>query len=163
MYSTWDYAQEAADESERRYAYDFDAVLRGYMMRTFRPFPPVGRAVEVGCDERDFAALLARFYTDLAVGDVLESPLARTQERVGTIHAIQGTVESIDPPAATFDAAFLIHVLDHLDDPVTVLRRIGTRIYPICAPASFWSAPRVLNGAARALPDGFEMSDGTTL
>jgi 2-polyprenyl-3-methyl-5-hydroxy-6-metoxy-1,4-benzoquinol methylase len=130
MCTTRDYAQEAADNSERRYVYNFDAVLRRYMMRAFRPFLPVGRAVEVGCYEGDFTALLAPFYTDLTVVDVLASALARTQERVGTVHAIQGTVESIDLPAASFDAAFLIHVLEHLNDPVAVLRRIGTWLRP---------------------------------
>jgi 2-polyprenyl-3-methyl-5-hydroxy-6-metoxy-1,4-benzoquinol methylase len=130
MYDSRDYVREGADNIERRYAYNFDTVLRGYMMRAFRPFLPTGRAVEVGCYEGDFTALLAPFYMDLTVVDVLESALARTQERVGTIHAIQGTVESIDLPAASFDAAFLIHVLEHLDDPIAVLRRIGTWLRP---------------------------------
>lgn len=61
---------------------------------------------------------------------------------------IQGTVASIDLPAASFDAAFLIHVLEPLDDPVAVLRRIGTRIYPDRCASVFLACT--------------EMSDGTT-
>ncbi|SRR5579871_1439095 len=130
MSATRDYVREAADNGERRYAYDFDAVLRRYMIRAFRPFLPPGRAVEVGCYEGDFTVLLAPFYADLTVVDVLESALARTAKRVGTVRPVPGTVESIDLPAASFDAAFLIHVLEHLDDPAAVLRRIGNWLRP---------------------------------
>ena len=38
-----DYNQEHRDGA-RKYAYDFDTVLRGYMMRTLDPFLRPGRA-----------------------------------------------------------------------------------------------------------------------
>jgi len=43
-----DYNKEAHD-SDRKYAYDFDNVLRYYMMDTFRPYvkSPKGRVLEM--------------------------------------------------------------------------------------------------------------------
>ena len=42
-----DFEREAGQFGDRRYNYDFDAILRRYMMRAFDPFMPAGRALEL--------------------------------------------------------------------------------------------------------------------
>jgi len=46
-----DHNREYQDNESRRYAYDFDYVVRRYMMRTLSPFLTNGRALELGCFE----------------------------------------------------------------------------------------------------------------
>ena len=69
--------------------------------------------------------LIAQRYTDLTVVDASDELIGAARRRLGTcatfVHATFETV-ALD---GTFDAVFLVHTLEHLDDPTFVLRRIG--------------------------------------
>ena len=41
-----DYNLESRQFGDRKYNYDFDSIVRGYMMRAFDPWLPKGRALE---------------------------------------------------------------------------------------------------------------------
>ena len=120
---TRDYDAEYKD-STRKYAYAFDAVLRGYIMRTLDPFLVPGRALEMGCYKGDVTELIAERYADVTVieasGELIAAASARLGRRASFLH---GTFEAIDLPQR-YDAIFLIHTLEHLDDPVAILRRV---------------------------------------
>lgn len=120
---TRDYDSEYKD-STRKYAYRFDTVLRGYVMRTLEPFLPPGRALEMGCFTGDMTELIAERYSDLTVieasGELVATASARLGARARFVH---GTFEAVDLPER-YDAVFLVHTLEHLDDPVGVLRRV---------------------------------------
>jgi 2-polyprenyl-3-methyl-5-hydroxy-6-metoxy-1,4-benzoquinol methylase len=124
MMSSRDYNQEHRD-GERKYSYDFDTVLRGYMMRALDPFLRPGRALELGCYTGDVTELIAQRYTDLTVVEASDELIAATRRRLSTratfVHA---TFEEAKLDGR-FDAVFLMHTLEHLDDPALVLRRIG--------------------------------------
>lgn len=126
-----DYNQECKDCDGRKYAYDFDRVLRGYMVETFRPFCPAGgKALELGCYKGDYTELLAREFTDLTVVEASDELLATTRSRVGDgVRFINATFESLELPPV-YDSVFLVHTLEHIDDPVAVLRKIGTWLSP---------------------------------
>lgn len=122
--SVRDYNQEHRD-SAGKYAYDFDTVLRGYMMRTLDPFLRPGRALELGCYKGDVTELIAQRYADVTVVEASDELIAATTRRLGTrVRFVHSTFEAavLD---GTFDAVFLMHTLEHLDDPTLVLRRIG--------------------------------------
>jgi 2-polyprenyl-3-methyl-5-hydroxy-6-metoxy-1,4-benzoquinol methylase len=118
-----DYNQEHRDGA-RKYAYDFDTVLRGYMMRTLDPFLRPGRALELGCYTGDVTELIAQRYVDLTVIEASDELIATTRRRLGGrasfVHSTFETA-SLD---GKFDAIFLMHTLEHLDDPRVVLSRI---------------------------------------
>lgn len=139
---------EFQDTLERKYAYEFDHVLRGYMLRTFAPLLPKGRALELGCYKGEFTALLADRYEDLTVvegsAELIEAAKARVANRASFIHS---RFESVSP-TGLFDAVFLIHTLEHLDDPVSVLRRIGSWLSP--AGLLFVAVPNA-NAASRQI------------
>ena len=117
-----DYNQEHKDGA-RKYAYDFDTVLRRYMMRTFDPFLPAGRALELGCYKGDVTALIAERYGDITVVEASNELVGIASARLGArARFLLGTFEHIEL-TERFDAIFLIHTLEHLDDPVGVLRR----------------------------------------
>ena len=120
---TRDYDVEYKD-GPSRYAYQFDAVLRGYIMRALDPFLPSGKALEMGCYTGDVTELIAARYDDVTVveasGELVAAASARLGQRAKFMHA---TFETVTLPAR-YDAVFLIHTLEHLDDPVAVLRRV---------------------------------------
>jgi 2-polyprenyl-3-methyl-5-hydroxy-6-metoxy-1,4-benzoquinol methylase len=107
-----------------RYAYEFDSILRRYMMRTLEPFLPAGKALELGCYAGDFTELLAARYVDLTVIEAADELIAIARSRVGNrTRFLHGTFETVDV-TDRYDAIFMVHTLEHLDDPVLVLRRV---------------------------------------
>ena len=118
-----DYNAEYKDGA-RKYAYQFDSLLRHYMMRTLDPFLPGGKALEMGCYLGDVTEMLAARYRDLTVIEASDQLVSAARARVGErARFLQGTFETISM-SETYDAVFLMHTLEHLDDPVFVLRRI---------------------------------------
>jgi 2-polyprenyl-3-methyl-5-hydroxy-6-metoxy-1,4-benzoquinol methylase len=121
-----DYDAEFKDKpAERQYAYQFDAVLRRYVMRSLDPFMPPGKALEMGCYTGDVTEMIAERYVDLTVIEASEELVAAARARLGRRAAfVHGTFETVDL-SERYDAVFLIHTLEHLDDPVLVLRRVN--------------------------------------
>ena len=124
MVAPRDYNAEYRDGA-RKYAYRFDTVLRRYIMRTLDPFLPPGRALEMGCYTGEMTELIAARYADLTVIEASEELVAVADARLaGRARFVRGTFETVDI-ADRYDAIFLIHTLEHLDDPVAVLRRVN--------------------------------------
>ena len=105
------------------YAYTFDVVLRRYILRALDPFLPDGRALELGCYTGEMTELIAARYADLTVVEASDELLTAARARLGSRASfVCGTVETVDLPGP-YDAIFLVHTLEHLDDPIAVLRR----------------------------------------
>ncbi len=124
-----DYDAEAQQFGDRKYEYDFDAIVRRYMMRAFEPFLPDGRALELGCYHGDSTEWLTSRYTDLSVIEASSLALETARARFPRVRFFCSTFEESDL-AEEFDAIFLINTLEHLDDPVLVLRRIRRWLSP---------------------------------
>jgi len=119
-----DYNAEYKD-SARKYAYRFDAVLRRYIMRTLDPFLPAGRALEMGCYTGDMTELIADRYDEVTVVEASEELIVTARSRLGhRAGFVHGTFETVEL-ATRYDAIFLVHTLEHLDDPVAVLQRVN--------------------------------------
>lgn len=125
-----EYNEELKDNDERKYAYDFDVVLRRFMMRSFAPFMAPGRGLELGCYQGDMTAMIFESYPDLTVIDAAEDALSRARERVGpSVRFVHSKFEDYRPTAG-YEAIFLVHTLEHADDPVALLKRIGEWLSP---------------------------------
>ena len=125
-----DHNDEYQDNQARKYAYDFDAVIRGYMMRTFAPFFPQGKALEIGCYDGASTSLFAERYDDLSVLEAADELIALARTRVRpAVKFIHGTIETAEFDAI-YDAIFLVHTLEHIDDAVTSLSRIERWLAP---------------------------------
>ncbi|MBB2962562.1 bifunctional 2-polyprenyl-6-hydroxyphenol methylase/3-demethylubiquinol 3-O-methyltransferase UbiG [Methylobacterium sp. R2-1] len=121
-----DFDRETQDVEGHRYAYDFDLdVMHKYMVRAFEPFFRPGRLLELGSFRGDFTRRLTPFFDDItcveASGDAIDAARGRLGESVKYVHA---TFEAVALPAR-YDTIILTHVLEHLDDPVGVLRRVN--------------------------------------
>lgn len=108
----------------RKYEYDFDGVVRRYLMKSLAPHFAAGKALELGCFTGDMTELIAAVYPDLTVVEASSELVAATSRRLGgRVKFVTSTFETAELDGR-YDAIFLVHTLEHLDDAVLVLRRI---------------------------------------
>jgi 2-polyprenyl-3-methyl-5-hydroxy-6-metoxy-1,4-benzoquinol methylase len=119
-----DLNSEYQDTDDRKYAYDFDYVLRDYMIEEFKPHLK-GKALEMGCYKGEFTKKLLENFEDVTViegsGELLEEAKNNTNGKAKFIHSYFEDAELDEK----FDSIFLMHTLEHLDDPEPVLKKIN--------------------------------------
>lgn len=84
------------------------------------------RILEVGCGLGDFL-VLARQAGARVLGLELEGPYADFAETTHELSIVRGRVEDLDTDAR-FDVIALFHVVEHLEDPVSVLAALHPRL-----------------------------------
>jgi len=120
-----DYTEEHRDLEDRKYAYDFDYRMHGWMLREFDPHIQGQSVLELGCYKGGFTARLAERFARVTVIEAAADLVEAARERVGSgPRFINARFEDADVNE-TFDAVFLTHTLEHLDNPREVLRRIS--------------------------------------
>ncbi|MFC5475986.1 class I SAM-dependent methyltransferase [Paraherbaspirillum soli] len=125
-----DHNNEYQDNTARQYAYDFDYVIRRYTMRTLSPFFAKGKALELGCFEGEATKLLVEHFDDLTVLEAADSLIEVAKKKVpASVRFIHSTIETAELEPI-YDAIFLVHTLEHLDDPVAALARIRQWLSP---------------------------------
>ena len=139
-----DYNAEMKDSLGHQYAYGFDFdVMHPYMIKSFEPFFRPGSLLELGSFKGALTRRLLAHFEDVtcveASSEALEEARALLGERVDFIHA---RFEEVQLPRR-YDNIVLTHVLEHLDDPVGLLRRIneewlapGGRLFLVCPNAN---------------------------
>jgi GNAT superfamily N-acetyltransferase/2-polyprenyl-3-methyl-5-hydroxy-6-metoxy-1,4-benzoquinol methylase len=139
-----DYDREIENAADHQYAYGFDLdVMHPFMLRSFEPFFRPGKLLELGSFKGDFTRRFLQRFDDItcveASGVAIEAARCRLGGRVKFIHS---TFEAAVLPTR-YENVVLTHVLEHLDDPVEVLRRIndewlaeGGRLFLVCPNAN---------------------------
>lgn len=139
-----DYNREIKDTADHQYAYGFDFdVMHPYMIRSFEPFFRPGSLLELGSFKGDFTRRFVPYFDDLtcveAAGDAMREAQQKLGERATFVNA---RFEDVTLPKR-YDNIVLTHVLEHLDDPVLVLKRIndewladGGRFFLVCPNAN---------------------------
>lgn len=127
--SARDLNTEFADTEDRKYAYDFDYRMHDYMLRTFRERLDGGAALELGCFEGEFSRKLAPLFDSLTVAEGSSELIAIARTKAPTARFVLTRFEDFEPETR-FDAVFLVHTLEHMDEPVELLRRIGGWLAP---------------------------------
>jgi 2-polyprenyl-3-methyl-5-hydroxy-6-metoxy-1,4-benzoquinol methylase len=139
-----DYDQEIRDNAGRRYAYGFDFdVMHPYMLKSFEPFFVGGNALELGSYQGHFTKRLLRHFPDLTCVEASDAALAEARRRLGDqVTFVHALFETANLPHR-YDHIVLTHVLEHLDDPVKILRRINDewlsdrgRLFLVCPNAN---------------------------
>jgi 2-polyprenyl-3-methyl-5-hydroxy-6-metoxy-1,4-benzoquinol methylase len=120
-----DYDAETRD-NQRRYAYGFDFdVMHPFMIRSFKPFFAPGSVLELGSFKGDFTRLLQAHFADVTCVEASEAASGEARQRLqGAVKFHNSTFESAALPRR-YDNVVMTHVLEHLDDPVSVLRRVN--------------------------------------
>lgn len=139
-----DYNEELKDAAGSRYAYGFDIdVIHPLMIRSFAPFFRTGNLLELGSSKGDLTQRLLAHFGDVtcveASGVAIDEARYKLGDRVQYVHS---TFEKVTLPER-YDNIVLTHVLEHLDDPVRVLKRVneewlaeGGRFFLVCPNAN---------------------------
>jgi SAM-dependent methyltransferase len=138
------YDRESQDTAERRYAYAFDfAVMHPFILRSFERFYAGPSVLELGSFRGDFTRRLAERFTDITCVEASPEAAAVARASLGDrARVIEGTFEDV-VLERRFDNVILVHVLEHLDDPVRVLGRVNRewlresgRLFLVCPNAN---------------------------
>lgn len=89
---------------------------------------PGERLLDVGCGNGEFLALARLSGWDVVGVDF--DPNAVTVARSRGLDVRQGSVDVLDPEKETFDGITLSHVIEHVHDPLAVLRRCHALLKP---------------------------------
>ena len=139
-----DYNRELGDTADHKYAYSFDYdVMHPFMVRSFEPFFLDGSLLELGSFKGEFTKRLMPYFSDVTCVEAASEALGSAREALGAdVDFVHSTFEDAALPRK-YDNIVLTHVLEHLDDPVLVLKRVksewladGGRFFLVCPNAN---------------------------
>ena len=121
-----DYNRESKDAVGHKYGYSFDFdVMHPFMIRSFKPFFRQGSLLELGSFEGAFTKRLLPFFQDVTCVEASDEALTKAREAIGSMATfVHSVFENVVLPK-TYDNIVLTHVLEHIDDPVLVLKRVN--------------------------------------
>jgi len=144
MINKRDYNVEITDTSDRKYAYSFDFdVMHDYMVKSFALFFNKGSLLELGSFKGDFTQRLIPYFDDVTCVEASDMAVAEAENRFGEkVLFVNSLFEKAALPKR-YDNIIMTHVLEHLDDPVLVLKRVnnewlskGGRFFLVCPNAN---------------------------
>ena len=138
-----DYNKESED-NERKYFYGFDIdVMHPYMIRSFKPFFGNGNLLELGSFKGEFTKRLVPFFNDITCVEASNEAVIVAKENLGSSVKIHNELfENVVLPTK-YDNIILTHVLEHISDPVALLKKIKDewlsdkgRLFVVCPNAN---------------------------
>jgi SAM-dependent methyltransferase len=139
-----DYNNEINDAPDHQYAYGFDFdVMHPFMIRSFEPFFIKGSLLELGSFKGDFTQRFMHHFDDVTCVEASSVAMAQAREKLGDqVHYINALFEEATLPKR-YNNIVLTHVLEHIDEPVKLLKRIndewleeGGRFFLVCPNAN---------------------------
>lgn len=121
-----DYNKELKDTKDHKYGYNFDFdVMHPYMLKSFIPFFKEGNLLELGSFKGDFTRRFLPYFKDITCVEASDEAIKIAEKELGSkINFINALFETVKLPAK-YDNVILTHVLEHLDNPVAVMKRIN--------------------------------------
>lgn len=139
-----DYNQELKDSGNHMYAYNFDYdVMHPFMIRAFKPFFNQGNLLELGSHNGNFTKRFLPYFEDITAVEASDVAIKSAIQLVGDkVKFVHARFEDAVLPTK-YDNIVLTHVLEHIDDPILVLKRIneewlseGGRLFLACPNAN---------------------------
>ena len=126
MNSNRNFNRELKDTTDHKYAYNFDFdVMHPFMIKSFIPFFKEGNVLELGSFKGDFTRRLIPFYKDITCVEASDEAIKIAKSEFGDkVKFVNAVFETVKLPVK-YDNIILTHVLEHIDDPVAVLKRIN--------------------------------------
>ncbi len=121
-----DYDKEMKDTQDHRYAYNFDFdVMHHFMLKSFIPYFKEGSMLELGSFKGDFTKRLLPHFEDITCVEASEEAIEQAKVKFGDrVKFIHSLFEDAKLPGQ-YNNIILTHVLEHLDDPIGVMKRIN--------------------------------------
>lgn len=124
--SNRDYNKEFKDNAARKYAYSFDFdVIHPYMLKSFVPFFKGGNMLELGSFKGDFTRRLLPYFNDVTCVEASDEAIEIAKKEFGNKVKFVTSIFETVKLTTKYDNIILTHVLEHIDDPVGVMKRIN--------------------------------------
>lgn len=138
------YNEELKDTSDHKYAYNFDFdVMHPFMIKSFKPFFRDGNLLELGSFKGDFTKRLKSYFDRITCVEASDEAIKLAKKELGNHIVFKNALFEEVNLTEKYDNIVLTHVLEHLDDPVMVLKRINNewlsekgRLYLVCPNAN---------------------------
>ena len=139
-----DYNHELIDLNDHKYAYNFDIdIMHHYMIKSFQPFFRKGNILELGSYKGDFTTRLLPYFDDITCVEASDKAIDFSRKILPpTVKFINSVFEQTILPVH-YENIIFNHALEHLDDPVYVLRRVNNewisengRLFLVCPNAN---------------------------
>jgi 2-polyprenyl-3-methyl-5-hydroxy-6-metoxy-1,4-benzoquinol methylase len=121
-----DLNKEFQDNEGRKYTYGFDLdVMHPYMIKSFEPFFKVGNFLEMGSFQGNFTKRFLPYSDEITCVEASDEAIKLAIETIGDkVKYVHGMFEDITLPTK-YENIVLTHVLEHITDPVAVLKKIN--------------------------------------
>ncbi|MFJ7970441.1 class I SAM-dependent methyltransferase [Psychrobacillus sp. NPDC096389] len=141
-----DYNNELNDNMERKYIYNFDQdVMHRFMIEAFKPFFISGNSLELGSYKGIFTKRLTPFFEDITCVEASSIAIEEAKNNLSSftnIKYITSKFEKLEVDRK-YDNIILTHVLEHIDNPVELLKKIreqwlseNGRLFIVCPNAN---------------------------
>jgi 2-polyprenyl-3-methyl-5-hydroxy-6-metoxy-1,4-benzoquinol methylase len=126
MITNRDYNIELKDTSDHKYAYNFDFdVMHPFMIQSFKPFFVQGSLLELGSFRGDFTQRFLAYFDDITCVEASDDAVEEAKKKIAKhVTYFNSIFEKVTLPRR-YENIVMTHVLEHLDDPITVLKRIN--------------------------------------
>lgn len=120
------YDLETKDTENHKYAYSFDFdVMHPFMLKSFLPFFKQGNFLELGSFKGDFTKRFVPYFNDITCIEASDEAITIAKGQLGNKVKFHNSLfETVKLPTK-YDNIVLTHVLEHIDDPILVLKRIN--------------------------------------
>ncbi len=127
MSANRNYTAETKDNDDRQYFYGFDYdVMHPYMLKSFLPYLREGNAMEMGSFEGAFTKRLLPYMPDMTCAEVSTEAIEKAKaELEGHNVEFHNSLFEDLTLNKKFKNIFMCHVLEHVSDPVSVLKRVN--------------------------------------
>jgi 2-polyprenyl-3-methyl-5-hydroxy-6-metoxy-1,4-benzoquinol methylase len=117
---------ETDQPENEKYAYVFDSdVMHPYMIKSFKPFFNKGNLLELGSYKGDFTRRFLPYFGDISCVEASDIAIEEAKKTLGEkVKFFNSLFETVALPSR-YDNIVMTHVLEHLDDPVLVMKRIN--------------------------------------
>jgi 2-polyprenyl-3-methyl-5-hydroxy-6-metoxy-1,4-benzoquinol methylase len=120
------YSQESKDNSDRKYVYSFDYdVMHPFMLKSFIPFFKAGNLLELGSFKGNFTKLFLPYFDDITCIEASKTAIMEAKKLLGNKVKIYSSLFENAELQKKYDNIIMTHVLEHLDDPVKILKRVN--------------------------------------
>ncbi len=135
---------DSGNVEREKYAYSFDFdVMHPFMFESFKQFFNTGSLLELGSFQGQFTERFLGHFDDVTCVEASDKAIAVAQRKLGDkVKFLNALFETVVLPKR-YDNVVLTHVLEHLDDPVQLLKRVndewladGGRFFLVCPNAN---------------------------
>lgn len=113
-------------DNESNYFYNFDKdVIHPFMVKSFKPFFIEGSLLELGSHEGSFTRHLLNYFSNISCVEASTEAIKKAKKLFANkIIFYNSSFENLDLKKR-FNNIILTHVLEHMDDPIYLLKRIN--------------------------------------